>query len=214
MGKHPNEMTVAIQGFGNVGYWFALLAKEVGFNVQAVSDSSGAIFIPDGFDVEYLLQLKYQHGSLKEAATHYEGQLVLLSNEELLNQEVDVMVPAALENAIHDGNAHTLNAKAVLELANGPVTPEGEKILLDKGIDVIPDVLANAGGVTVSYFEWVQNLHGYRWKLPKIQEDLKEKMTDSFEAVYQIKQEKSVSYRQAAYFLAVKRVIDAMMLRN
>ncbi len=214
LGKRPQDLTVAIQGFGHVGYWFARLAKEAGFRVQAVSDSSAAVYIPDGFDIEQMLMLKYRYGTLKQAVKHYEGQVALLSNEELLEQDVDVFVPAALENALHDGNAQRVVARTILELANGPVTPEGEKILLEKGIDVIPDILANAGGVTVSYFEWIQNLHGYKWTNEHIKQSLKHKMVEAFDAVVAIKQDKGLSYRQAAYFLAVKRVADAMILRG
>ena len=124
------------------------------------------------------------------------------------------MVPAALENAITITNAKNIKAKTILEMANGPTTPEADKILIEKGIDVIPDVLCNAGGVTVSYFEWVQNLSGYYWGVVEVNEKLKKIMDKSFSEIYEMKKKKDISFRQSAYTLAVKRIIDAMILRG
>jgi glutamate dehydrogenase (NAD(P)+) len=128
--------------------------------------------------------------------------------------DVDVLVPAALENAIVKENASKVRARVIVELANGPTTPAAEEVLLRKKIDVVPDVLCNAGGVTVSYFEWVQNLHGYRWTKDKVNEELKKVMVQAFDEVYKEKKNKKISFRQAAYVLAVRRVIDAMLLRG
>jgi glutamate dehydrogenase/leucine dehydrogenase len=205
----PRKMTIAIQGFGNVGYWFAKLASMLGYVIVAVSDSSGAVYNSQGLDVDKMAEYKKKHGSLKKA----EG-VKLLTNEELLKLGVDILVPAALENVIHRENAEDIKAKVVLELANGPMTPEAEEILLQKSVDILPDVLCNAGGVTVSYFEWVQNLHGYRWTKKRVNKELKKIMDDSFAKINITKKEKRVSYRKAAYVLAVKRIIDAMILRG
>lgn len=195
------KTTVAIQGFGNVGMWFAKLAKAEGFKIVAVSDSLGGIYDKNGLNIDKLIEYKKEK--------HFDG----ISNEELLSLDVDILVPAALENAIHKANAQNIKAKLILELANGPTTPEAEEVLLTKGIDILPDVLCNAGGVTVSYFEWVQNLHGYKWSKERVNEELKVIMANAFNEVYKVKKEKKVSYREAAYILAVKRIIDAMILR-
>lgn len=207
----PQETKIAIQGFGNVGYWFGVLTKKLGFKIVAVSDSSGTIFNPRGLEIEKLAKFKKDFGSFKEAA--FKKKLKLINNEELFALDVNILVPAALENAIDDKNAGRVRAKAILELANGPVTPGAEAILLKKGIDVLPDVLCNAGGVVVSYFEWVQNIHGYRWTKPKVNSELKKIMTNAFKEVYKVKKVKKVSFRQAAYLLAAKRVVDAMILK-
>jgi len=197
--KLSNQITkLAIQGFGNVGYWFAKLAKEAGFKVVAISNSKGGIYNSKGLDIDKLT------GSFQPNIT----------NEELLALPVEVLVPAALENAITKENAGKIKAKTVLEMANGPVTPEAEAILLGKGIDDIPDVLANAGGVTVSYFEWAQNLGGYYWTKEEVNRKLKPIMVSAFDDIQKTVDEKKVTYRQAAFFLAVKRIIDAMLLRG
>ena len=207
----PQRTKIAIQGFGNVGYWFAKYAEDAKYEIVAVSDSSSAVIRENGVDVQELYEFKKANNSFSELkGKHYD----LISNDELLELNVDILVPAALENAINNKNVKSVQAPVILELANGPVTPEAEKALLDNGVDVLPDVLANAGGVTVSYFEWVQNLHGYRWTKEKVHEELKKIMDRSFEEIYQIKQDKHISYRKAAYFLAMKRVIDAMKLRG
>ncbi len=198
------SLTIAVQGFGNVGYWFAKLAGEAGFRVAAISDSSGGIYDKKGLDIDEIAKIKEKKGSLR----------INITNEELLGLDVDVLVPAALENAIQKPNAKNIKAKLVLEMANGPTTPEAEEILFKAGIDVIPDVLANAGGVTVSYFEWVQNLHGYYWTKEEVDKKLKPIMTSAFNDIQQAVEDKKAPYRKAAYFLAVKRIIDAMILRG
>ncbi len=203
---------LAVQGFGNVGYWFSKLATDAGFKVVAVSDSSGVAFDSKGLDIEKLKKDQEKYGSLKEVCEM--TKLKYLASDEIFKLDVDVLVPAALENVITATNAKDVKAKTILEMANGPTTPEADKILSDRKIDVIPDVLSNAGGVTVSYFEWVQNLHGFRWTKKEVNEKLKPIMDDSFKAIFDVVKEKEVTYREAAFYLAVKRIIDAMMLRG
>jgi len=195
---------IAVQGIGNVGYWFAHFAQKEGFKVVAISDSKGGIYDPRGLDVDQVLREKEKNGRIKANIT----------NEELLTLPVDVLVPAALENAITAQNAGRVKAKCVLEMANGPTTPEADEILAKRKIDVIPDVLANAGGVTVSYFEWAQNLSGYYWEKEEVLNKERKIMIKAFNDIYKMVNEKKVTYRQAAFILAVKRIIDAMMLRG
>jgi glutamate dehydrogenase len=206
------KTTIAVQGFGNVGYWFAKFAEKTGCKLVAVSDSSGAIYKPNGLDIDKLAKLKEKYGSF--AGIPKSKNTKLITNYELFSLPIDILVPAALENSINKDNALTIKAKNILEMANGPTTPEAEEILLKRGIDILPDVLSNAGGVTVSYFEWVQNLHGYRWTKEKVYTELKEIMDNSFNEIYKVKKEKNISFRQAAYVLSVRRIIDAMMARG
>lgn len=196
--------TVAVQGFGNVGFWFAKLASEQGFKIVAASDSQGGVYETNGLNIDKLKQVKTKTGTIHKN----------ISNEDLLELNVDILVPAALENAINKDNAGKIKAKTVLEMANGPVTPEAEEILVKKGIDDIPDVLANAGGVSVSYFEWAQNLQGYYWEKTEVNSRLKSIMVNAFNEIHSVVKAKNIPYRKAAYYLAVKRIIDAMMLRG
>lgn len=209
---NPNKTSIAVQGFGNVGYWFCHFAKKEGYKIVAVSDSSSGVYGKNGLDIEKLNKYKESRKSFSDLPKSDDYKLI--SNEQLLELDVDVLAPAALENSITIKNGKSIKAKCVLELANGPTTPEAEVVLVKRGIDVIPDVLANAGGVTVSYFEWVQNLHGYRWSKEKIFEDLRIIMDESFDQIEEVKKSKKVTYRQAAYMIALKRIIDAMMLRG
>jgi glutamate dehydrogenase len=208
----PEKTKIAVQGFGNVGYWFARLAEKKGYKIVAVSDSTTGVFNSSGLKIENMSELKRKHGSFSKIPNSKMGKFI--TNEEMLALKVDVLAPAALENAIDKKNVKDIKAKMILELANGPVTPEAEDVLLKKDVDVIPDVLANAGGVTVSYFEWVQNLHGYRWERSQVYQELKKIMHASFDEINATVKEKKVSYRKAAYTLAVKRIIDAMILRG
>lgn len=210
--KKTRGVTVAVQGFGNVGYWFARLGEDSGLKIVAVSDSSGGIYDPKGLNIKKLGEERDKFGSLKEVALMTKKKLI--TNEELLKLKVDVLVPAALENAITDKNAKNVNAKVVLEMANGPVTPEADEVLKNKKVDVIPDVLANSGGVTVSYFEWVQNLHGYYWTKEEVNKKLKPIMEKAFTEIHEVVKNKKVTYRQGAFFVGVKKIIDAMMLRG
>lgn len=208
----PARTTLAVQGFGNVGFWFAKLASDVNCKIVAVSDSSGGLFNPKGLKINRVAELKQKYGSFANLPKTKDFRLI--TNEELLSLKVDVLVPAALENAITKDNASMIKSSVILEMANGPTTPEAEEILLSKKVDVLPDVLCNAGGVTVSYFEWVQNLHGYVWTKDRVNEELKVIMDKAFTEIYKVVKDKKVSYRQAAYILAVNKIIDAMILRG
>lgn len=213
----PKKTRVAVQGFGNVGYWFAKLASELGFNIVAVSDSSGALLNPRGLNIDEIADHKRAHGSFdKYAKSDSKSKGIdFIGSDDLFSLDVDILVPAALENAISKKNAGKIRAKTIIELANGPTTPEAEVVLERSGVDIIPDVLANAGGVVVSYFEWVQNLHGYQWDKKKVTRELKLIMDRSFSDIVKQKRNKKLpSYRLSAYSIAVKRIIDAMMLRG
>lgn len=205
---NPAEVRIAIQGFGNVGYWFAQHAVDRGYTVVAVSDSKQAIYNPEGIDPRAVLKYKKEHGSLTD------DESLVISNEELLALDVEILVPAALENAITAENADSIKATVVFEMANGPTTPEADKILEDKQVFVIPDVLANAGGVTTSYFEWVQNLHGYYWSHAEVLSKLEPLMKEAFKEVWTIQLEKKISLRMATYVKAVKSVVDTLMIRG
>lgn len=208
----PAKTSIAVQGIGNVGSWFARLAHQLGFKVVALSDSSGGLYDVDGLNPGEVENWKREHKTLKAAAEKLGKKFI--SNDELLALSVDVLVPAALENAITEQNVETIQAPLIIEMANGPMTVEAEKILLSKGRTIIPDVLANSGGVTVSYFEWVQNLHGYSWTKERVNEELKHHIVDAYEGIAEMVEKRGLSFRQAGYVLAVKRVVESMMLRG
>lgn len=208
----PKTTTVAVQGFGNVGFWFAKLAKELGFNVVAVSDSSSGVYNPKGVDVDNLGKFKENGGSFKDIKL-VKGEK-LISNADLLTLPVTVLVPAALENSINKDNMMKVSARVILEMANGPTTAEADKYLYEKGVDIVPDILANSGGVTVSYFEWVQNLSGYSWTKERVNTELKEVITKAFMDIYKIKTTKKISFRGSANYISLKRIVDAMVLRG
>lgn len=218
--KDPAKVTVAIQGYGNVGSWFVKHAAERGFTVVAVSDSKGGVYCAAGFEPEVLAQAKKQAGSftqaLKDDLLKGKGgaKVEAVTNQELLELPVVVLVPAALENVITEANASQIKAEAIIEMANGPVSPEADAILADKKIMVIPDVLANAGGVTTSYFEWVQNLHGFSWSHAEVIAKLEPLMVNSFQQMWTMHTESKQAGRMATYMSAVKRVIEAMMTRG
>lgn len=204
----PKKVRIAIQGFGNVGYWFAYHAAKRGYTVVAVSDSKQVLYDEAGIDPEHVLAHKKEYGTLTADASK------VISNEELLALDVDILVPAALENAITAENAKSIRANIIIEMANGPTTPEADAILEKKEIMVIPDVLANAGGVTTSYFEWVQNLQGYYWAHEEVLRKLEPLMRQAFRDAWEVKTEKKVSMRMATYLKAVKSVVDAIMVRG
>ncbi len=206
--QNKKEITIAVQGFGNVGYWFAYHAQKHGYTVVAVSDSKGGIFVPAGLDAAAVLAHKTETGHLAPEGVQ------TITNAELLELDVAVLVPGAFENVITKENAPRVKASVVIEMANGPVTPDAEAILIEKGCVVVPDVLANAGGVTTSYFEWVQNLQGDSWSKTVVLERLQVLMQSSFTEIWQMAQEKKLSMRMATYARAVKRVVDAMILRG
>ena len=212
--QFPEKTTVAVQGFGKVGAPLAELLAKAGYKVVAVSDSQGGIYAPQGLDIPSIRHYKNQHRAIKGVYCH--GSVCNLvehhtiSNEELLALDVDVLIPAALENQITAANANTIQAKYIFEVANGPTTSAADSILEAKGIHVFPDILANAGGVTVSYFEWVQNRSGLYWSLAEINQRLKERMVVEAEKVWSIAQEFSVSMRTAAYIHALNRLGEAL----
>jgi glutamate dehydrogenase (NAD(P)+) len=204
-----SKCTVAIQGYGNAGYYAAKLVKELfGSTVVAVSDSHGGIYCKDGIDALEANKYKTKTGSV----VGFCGKNI--TNDELLELKVDVLIPAALESVITKDNADKIKAKVVLELANGPTTPEADEILHKKGIFVMPDFLANAGGVTVSYFEWVQNINGYYWSEEKVHEELDKRMSKAFDDVYKKYKVLGVDPRTAAYVVAVQRVAISMKHRG
>ncbi len=208
LGLSPENSRVIVQGFGNVAYWFAQLMHEDGYRICGVSDSRSAIHDPDGLDPAAVLAHKRKTGGLGGAPTKSKAKE--MSNAELLELECDLLVPAAMENQIIEENAANIKAPVVLELANGPTTPAADKILNQKGITVIPDILANAGGVTVSYFEWVQNKAGYYWGLDEVQSKLKAIMHPETQSIWNVKQDKGVDMRTAAYVHALNRIAIAI----
>jgi glutamate dehydrogenase (NAD(P)+) len=199
----------AIQGFGNVGSHTARLLHECGAKVTAVSDVSGGLFRPEGIDVKALLEYVGQHGVVKD----FPGAQAI-SNDDLLGVDCDVLIPAALGGVLHEGNAGAVKAKAVIEAANHPTTPEADAILDRKGVHVVPDILANAGGVTVSYFEWTQNLQQFRWDYERVCHELERVMRGSFKSVQQVAERHSVPLRTAAFVVAIGRVARARTLRG
>jgi glutamate dehydrogenase (NAD(P)+) len=210
LGMELRDVTVAIQGYGNAGHFVAKLVEELaGSRVVAISDSRDGTFAPNGIDLDKLYAHKIATGSVQGFS---QGERI--SNKELLELDVDVLVPAAIENVITAENAPQVKATIVAEAANGPTTPEADDILYGKGTFLIPDLLCNAGGVTVSYFEWVQNLSGFYWTLQDVHERLKGKMVDAFHSVHEMARSRGVDNRTAAYMIAVQRVGEAMRLRG
>ena len=213
IGLDLQNATVAIQGFGNVGGWAAILCHRMGMKVVAVSDVSGGFYDPDGLDIPALnehVQRNPRH--LIEGYTA--AGLQEITNPDLLELPVDLLFPAALENVITAENADRIRAKIVGELANGPTTPEADQILFNKGIYIIPDFLCNAGGVTVSYFEQVQNAYNFYWPIEEVQTRLEAKMTTAFRAVHEMALAHGVHNRLAAYLVSVQRVADAVATRG
>ncbi|MCA9391659.1 Glu/Leu/Phe/Val dehydrogenase [candidate division WWE3 bacterium] len=203
-GESLSGKTMAIQGFGNAGSVFANLAHELGAKIVAVSDSKGGVYSASGFSVAALSEHKKETSSV----AGFEGSSAI-SQEALLALDVDVLVPAALEGVITDANVENVKARVVLELANGPTTPEADVVLFEKNIGVIPDVLANAGGVTVSYFEWKQNLADESWSEGEVLSKLEPIMKDALSEVLSVAREKNINLRQAAYALALQRISAA-----
>jgi glutamate dehydrogenase/leucine dehydrogenase len=209
VGRELTGSKIAIQGFGNVGSNAAKLLHAVGASVVAVSDVSGAIYAPRGLDMPRVLAYYRETGRLRG----FPGAEAI-DNEQLLRLPVDVLLPAAMEGQINVDNASEIQARIIVEGANGPTTPEADVILSRRGVLVVPDILANAGGVVVSYFEWVQDRYGYFWKEAEVNERLEEKMVAAFDAVWSTKEKFEVNGRTAAYILAVDRIIEARSLRG
>ncbi len=215
---NPRSTTVAIQGFGNVGFNAAAFFHKAGYKVVAVSDSHGGIYNPSGFDPASLMSCKLEKGKVSEChllgSVSDKDQSRNVTNEALLELDVDILVPAALSGQISEKNADSVKARLVVELANGPVDSNADLVLNEKGIMVVPDILANAGGVTASYFEWVQNNYGFYWSYTETLNRLKEMMSSAFERTFSKASEKGISIREAAYVLAVDRVARAMVIRG
>ena len=207
--RKPEETTLAVLGFGNAAYHFARLASQRGYRVVAVSDSSGAIYDADGIDVDAAKKDKTQQGKL---AKSQQGKA--LSGDDLLALEVDVLVLAALENQLHSDNVGDVKAGAVLEIANGPLTSDADAALEKRGVPVLPDVLANTGGVIVSYFEWLQNRSGEKWQEGEVNQRLKRRLSDEANRVLVRAEEERVTYRQAAYRQGIERIAEAIMARG
>lgn len=204
LGIDPKASTVAIQGFGNAGSIAARLMAAQGFTIVAVSDSSGAVHNAAGLDVDRLIAHKKSTGSV----SGYPGATTITAGE-VLEVPCVVLVPAALENQITGENAGRIQARLVLEAANGPITPDADSLLEQRGVTVVPDVLANAGGVTVSYFEWVQDLQSFFWDEDEINARLEKVMHRAFAEVWDTSKQHGVSLRTGAYFLAIERVAEA-----
>ena len=200
---------VVVQGFGNVGSYAAKFLHEYGCKIIGVSDISGGLYASDGFDVEELFDYNYKHRTIDG---YQYGKKI--TNEELLALECDFLIPAALGSAINEDNVDSLNCKIIIEAANGPVTGEAADKLWKKKIAIIPDILTNAGGVTVSYFEWVQNLQQFKWPEDEINQKLEQKMVAAFNEVYSVKQNKNVPMRIASFMVAIDRVSTAYNLRE
>lgn len=209
LGLELEGATVAVQGFGNVGSWSAHFLQEMGAKVVAVSDVNGGVFLGDGLDVERLKTIVEAGGSVVE----YEGA-ERIDNETLLTSDVDVLVPAALGEVIHGGNAADVRARLVVEGANAPTTPVADEVLFDRGITVVPDILANAGGVTVSYFEWVQNLQQFRWTADRVDTELTRIIGEAYDNVSRTAAERRTNMRTAAFVVAIERVAAAVKLRG
>lgn len=202
-GIDPSKTRVVIQGFGNAGGVMAQLLKELGYHVIGASDSQGGIVCEEGFDSNEMLSCKAEKGSIKNCA---KDSCKVVTNEELLEADCDILILAAMENQITSANADRIKAKLVLELANGPVNPDGDEILNKKGITVIPDILANAGGVTVSYFEMVQNAEGKYWSEEDVKIKLKDIMIKAWQEVNANALKYKCTYREAAFATAILRI--------
>ncbi|MFB6165428.1 MAG: Glu/Leu/Phe/Val dehydrogenase [Haloarculaceae archaeon] len=206
LGTDVADATVAVQGYGNAGSIAARLVEDLGADVVAVSDSSGAVYAADGLDAAAVKDHKADTGSV----VGYDGADRELSNEELLTLDVDLLIPAALENAIDGEIAHDVSADVIVEAANGPLTPAADDVLTDRGVPVFPDVLANAGGVTVSYFEWVQNRQRFSWTEERVNDELERVITDAFEDLTDTYERRGLpNFRTAAYVVALERLVRA-----
>jgi glutamate dehydrogenase (NAD(P)+) len=209
MGRTLEDATVAVQGYGNVGSWTARSMHERGARIVAVSDVFGGIYNANGLDLRQLGRHLKQTGSVVDFPSS-----TPLSNTELLELEVDILVPAALEGQITRENADRIRATVIAEGANGPTTPEADEILNQKGILVIPDILCNAGGVVVSYFEWVQGLQSFFWDESEVRRQMERKLLDNLDVVIRVSTQRKCSMRLAAYVIAVERIMEAIQLRG
>ncbi|MDW0113581.1 MULTISPECIES: Glu/Leu/Phe/Val family dehydrogenase [Sporosarcina] len=199
---------IVIQGFGNAGSFLSKFLHDAGAKVIGISDAYGALHDPNGLDIDYLLDRRDSFGTV---TTLFDNTI---SNEELLELDCDILVPAAIENQITEKNANDIKAKIVVEAANGPTTSEATKILTERGILLVPDVLASAGGVTVSYFEWVQNNMGYYWTEEEVRERMTTKMVEAFENVYNVASTRNIDMRLAAYMIGIRKTAEASRFRG
>lgn len=209
IGMKLEEASVAVQGFGNVGYWASKILHKMGARIVAVSDSRGGIYDEKGLDPDRVLAYKKESGSVVGFGGEY------ITNEELLTLEVDILIPAAIENVINEQNMRDVKARMIVEGANGPVTPKAEEYLDKKCELIVPDILANAGGVVVSYFEWVQDLERYFWDLDRVNQELEKIMVNAFRELLSVKREFGpVLWRDAAMVVALRRVVESLKLRG
>jgi glutamate dehydrogenase (NAD(P)+) len=209
VGLAIEDLRVVVQGFGNVGSYYALFMQQEGAKIIALSDSRGGVYNPNGIDIPSAIAHKQERGTLQGL-----GGVESISNEELLVLDCDILAPCGLEQVITEENADRIRAKLICEGANGPTTPTADEILEDRGVLVVPDVLANAGGVVVSYFEWVQGLQEYFWKEDEVNAKLKDIVDKAFEETWHVHTSREVSMRLAAYGLAVQRVAEATTTRG
>jgi len=213
-GFKPKETTLAIQGFGNVGSNFARFASQKGYKIIAISEQNGGIYVSGGLNLEQTLQCREEKGKI--AGCYCVGSVCdanfgnQITNEQLLETKVDILVPAAVEGVITKKNASKIKAKYIIEMANSPVASEADAILRDKGIISVPDILSNAGGVIASYFEWLQSKQGIVWKKEKVLKELSVILEKSFKEVWDMSEKEKINLRKAAYLLAVDRVVKAM----
>ncbi|MFB7639298.1 Glu/Leu/Phe/Val family dehydrogenase [Peribacillus butanolivorans] len=203
-----HDARIIIQGFGNAGSYLAKFMHDAGAKVIGISDANGALYDPKGLDIDYLIDRRDSFGTVTNLFTN------VITNQELLEKECDILVPAAISNQITAQNAHRIKASIVVEAANGPTTLEATKILDERGVLLVPDILASAGGVTVSYFEWVQNNQGYYWSEEEVVEKLRKVMIDSFENIYQTAQVYKVDMRLGAYMVGIKKSAEASSFRG
>ena len=211
LGLEPTQVSAAIQGFGNVGSWAAKLLSEQGVKIKAVSDVSGAYWNEEGINIDEAIGYKNAHKGRLDGFT---GATLMDNANDLLLADVDVLVPAAVEDVITEHNAHDIKAKLIVEGANGPTSASADPIINEKGIMVVPDILANSGGVTVSYFEWVQNRQGFKWTEEMVTERVDRIMSDAFEKVYATSQKYNVPMRIAAYVVAIDKVAQTYRFRG
>ena len=208
LGFKPNQSRVAIQGFGNVGSHAAKFLHEAGFPIVAISDVGGAYYNPKGLDIGKILH----HTVLHEGRLDGIDVGDRIDNDTLLSLDVEILIPAALGGVIHGGNVESIRAKAVIEAANGPIMPDADTILRDRGVTILPDILVNAGGVTASYFEWVQNYQHYTWRMDRVRLELDSILNRAFEEVWDVSRERHVPLRVAAFILGISRVRKAAIL--
>lgn len=211
LGLDPMQVSAAVQGFGNVGSWAAKLLSEQGVKIKAISDVSGAYWNADGINIDEAISYKNAHNGRLDG---YTGAVLMENADDLLLTDVDVLVPAAVEDVITEHNAHDIKAKLIVEGANGPTSASADPIINEKGIMVVPDILANSGGVTVSYFEWVQNRQGFKWTEEMVTERADRIMSDAFEKVYQTSQKYKIPMRIAAYVVSIDKVAQTYKFRG